>query len=559
MRAVLLAVALAGLARAGDKDRKYYYEDIYSPFFAVDPERPSLYKNVRAGSAPGEFQVAKTAKTFRVFNIGGSTTLGYLGPYDLAHGLRLALPSLDVEVVNAGMSGYDSFRELLVEKQTLAFKPDALVFLTGHNDFAIRKSRPPAYWALRVDDLMSRFGWWVALHRRFDAAMKPRREPTREESLAELVANARDHVRLAKEGGAVPIFVAPPLNYRDNAPEAPLPFGSAAFMKGWISFLKRDWAGAREAWLAGLEAPTRGDEDLEARSFMLFGLARCEERLGLLSESRERYQAAVDSGRGYNWCARTCVEALKGVAREEGALWADAEGAFRRAAAPFMPGLDMLNDKIHWRLPNHRLVTLEVIAAMRADPKLGKLPWNMANLEKAWAGAAKEHDRRESALHLEQLLRHGTVDAINEVNLSLQSVVYLQSAEALEPGLTREPQALYRRARAANDEHLAHPQLWEDRPMLDVAPAAFMWNFGELELERGRYAQARECFKKTLALAPDARLAILSLALAQALDGDKRGAERSLAKASDEGLRHYSETVSAALGIPLEHEHGVRP
>ncbi len=553
MRALAIAAVFVCLARAGEKDRKYYYEDIYSPFFAVDPDDSSSYKNVRPGSAPGSFLVHKTSSTFRVFTIGGSTTLGYMGFYDLAHGLQLALPSLNVEVVNAGMSGYDSYRELLVEEQVLAYDPDALVFLTGHNDFAIKKSRPHSYWALRVDDFMSRFSWWEALHRRFDGFMRSRREPTHAESMAELVRNARQHARLAAKRGVKAVFCSPPINYRDNAPEARLPVGSAAFMRGWIPYLRRDWARARAAWLTALDNPGNGDDEEEsARAFILFGLARCEEKLGRLDDARRRYYAVVDSGMGYNWCAGSCVDALKTVARDEGALWADAEGAFRKAAFPRMPGLDMLNDKIHWRSPYHRLVTEEVIAALRADPKFASLPWDMENLKRSWSRSSGDVENDETRLHVEQLIRHATEDSKDEVNLSIQSVVYLQALEELWPSLTRDPEALFHRARAHYEQEVARPQLWEDKPMLDVAPAEFDWNFGEFELERGRYEQAAGCFRKTLALEPRAKFALLNLAIAQELAGRRRQAQATLSRAVDADMRHYAEVVSAALGIPLD-------
>jgi Flp pilus assembly protein TadD len=93
--------------------------------------------------------------------------------------------------------------------------------------------------------------------------------------------------------------------------------------------------------------------------------------------------------------------------------------------------------------------------------------------------------------------------------------------------------------------------------MLDVERAAFLCNFGQLELERGRYAKARECFEKTAALAPEKKQALMSLAIAQALGGDLRAAKRTLAKAGDGGYRHYAEAVASALGVTLD--LGIRP
>jgi len=92
-----------------------------------------------------EFPVTKAPGTFRVFVIGASSAAGV--PYGtryafgawLARRLEAALPSIRVEVVNAGIPSYGTRRELTIVREIAGYEPDLLIVYSGHNEFVERQ------------------------------------------------------------------------------------------------------------------------------------------------------------------------------------------------------------------------------------------------------------------------------------------------------------------------------------------------------------------------------------------------------------------------------------
>ena len=90
---------------------------------------------------PQSFRRQKTAETYRIFCLGGSTTYGR--PYGdvtsfcgwLRELLPVADPSKDWEVVNAGGISYASYRVALLMEELLRHEPDLFIIYSGHNEF----------------------------------------------------------------------------------------------------------------------------------------------------------------------------------------------------------------------------------------------------------------------------------------------------------------------------------------------------------------------------------------------------------------------------------------
>jgi len=87
------------------------------------------------------FAVPKPAGTFRIFCLGGSTTLGYpyppavAWPASLERRLSQLFPERRVEIVNVGGTSYGSARTLAVLRGVLKYQPDLLVVATGDAEF----------------------------------------------------------------------------------------------------------------------------------------------------------------------------------------------------------------------------------------------------------------------------------------------------------------------------------------------------------------------------------------------------------------------------------------
>jgi tetratricopeptide (TPR) repeat protein len=95
---------------------------------------------------PQRFTEQKTAGTYRIFCLGGSTTYGR--PYDdttsfcgwMRAFLPVADPSRAWEVINAGGISYASYRVALLMEELVRYEPDLFIIYTGHNEFLERRT-----------------------------------------------------------------------------------------------------------------------------------------------------------------------------------------------------------------------------------------------------------------------------------------------------------------------------------------------------------------------------------------------------------------------------------
>lgn len=87
------------------------------------------------------FAVPKPPGRFRIFCLGGSTTMGYPSPPDAAwpavleRRLRALHPGREVEVINVGGNSYGTGRVLGVLRGILKYQPDLLIVATGDTEF----------------------------------------------------------------------------------------------------------------------------------------------------------------------------------------------------------------------------------------------------------------------------------------------------------------------------------------------------------------------------------------------------------------------------------------
>ena len=102
-------------------------------YFATVPFSPS--------ASPDYFLARKPPGTYRIFFLGGSTTVGYPYWYNgsfssfLRQHLKAAFPDRRIEVVNVGMTATNSFTTLDVARDLMEASPDLLVVYDGHNEF----------------------------------------------------------------------------------------------------------------------------------------------------------------------------------------------------------------------------------------------------------------------------------------------------------------------------------------------------------------------------------------------------------------------------------------
>jgi tetratricopeptide (TPR) repeat protein len=87
------------------------------------------------------FSIEKPRGAYRIFCLGGSTTVGfpygYAGsfPAFLRDRLKALFPDRDIEVINLGLTATNSFTTLDIGRELVGYQPDLLIVYDGHNEF----------------------------------------------------------------------------------------------------------------------------------------------------------------------------------------------------------------------------------------------------------------------------------------------------------------------------------------------------------------------------------------------------------------------------------------
>ena len=91
--------------------------------------------------SPEYFPVSKPPGTYRIFCLGGSTTVGYPYWYNgafssfLRDRLKALFPDRSIEIVNVGMTATNSYTVLDLTEDLTEYEPDLFIVYDGHNEF----------------------------------------------------------------------------------------------------------------------------------------------------------------------------------------------------------------------------------------------------------------------------------------------------------------------------------------------------------------------------------------------------------------------------------------
>ena len=548
-----LLVAMASFspgAASAQPSRKYFYEDIFTPFFARD-DAAGVYRGQRPGSSliaeQSQFPIRKIPGTFRVFVIGGSIAGRYMsGPDNLGAVLKQVLPTKRIEVISCGMSGYDSYREAMILEEVLDYEPDLIVLLTGHNE---RVGSPPVpLWILHARDRMNRWASYLDRVERYFKSngevfkFTPEEVARRDRAFG---SNLRDMVRHAKRRGVAIAIALPPLNYRQAPPYMPLALYNPTTARGWLLYLGGNARAAAVLWRKALKAATNEQEIAGLR--FLQGLA--DEDLRDWSSAQREFSTAIDSDRGISRCAQGCRNAIQDVTRQNGGILVDLDGAFRRQALPRAPGLDMFDDAVHWWYGYNLLATMEIIKALRGQEPFHSWKWDDVVVESLNRRSLRRHDPRQEDETL-ATLRYALSEMDHpDPNLNWRAVTQLQAVFERFPQWFDDPAALLRRAKEGSDANVRDFGMVSLQTSLPV----FYWYMGEMRVRRKEFARAMDDFDRALALDPKLQIVLLSRSVAQHLSGDEAGARRSLQAARENHqLGPGADALSEAMGLVEE-------
>lgn len=111
----------------------YLYIDIKKTFFKIKKDK--FYIQRQDFFYPREkkqkYCINKPANKIRIFILGASTARNYRPQYIYE---SLKKYNIEAEIINIGMSGYDSYRIEKISKELKQFQPDWVICLIGNND-----------------------------------------------------------------------------------------------------------------------------------------------------------------------------------------------------------------------------------------------------------------------------------------------------------------------------------------------------------------------------------------------------------------------------------------
>ena len=342
--------------------------------------------------------------------MGGSSAAGT--PYQKAHAfsgwlqqyLDRALPDLEVEVVNAAVTGYASRRVAAVTDELADYAPDLLIVYSGHNEMGERK-----FYAhlLDMDPRVFRLWEWASGSRIFallsHAIGRGGSRAARDvdfdeiENANQMFAAGRKAIRKRSVRSEREIEYGD-LHYRHNL-EKIISTAQAAGATVLVSSLTQnlsDWPPGSSTHRADLSAPEEAEWDaLVARGDGLaerdcpaalqlwsealviddqhaglhYQIAGCLRELGRLDEAREHYLLASDLDRVLHGAPQRYNEILREVARQMGALFLDASAlvaAEARRQADLV-GYSWVIDAMHPNIRTHQLIAQAIGRRLREE------------------------------------------------------------------------------------------------------------------------------------------------------------------------------------------------
>ena len=340
-----------------------------------------------------------------------------------------AEPSRRHEVLNCGGISYASYRLTHIAEEVVAYEPDAIVVLTGHNEFLERRSYPELVdgqrGVLRIrrilagsrlytfmrDRLVSmrdraesgsgerdRLGPEVvaALDRSAGLELYHRDERFREGALAHFDHNLRALVEMARAAGARIVLVTPASNLADFSPFKSehgrgLTPEEVAACDVAVGAAREALGGGRPlAALAALE----GVDDPDCAELQ-YVRGRALRGAGRLDEADAAFFAAREADVAPLRAPATFVEAVRRVAAELDVPLVDPVAALadsaRHSAKLSSPGERHFLDHVHPRAEIHRMIA-EGIAAALVDESV------VSPDEERWTPAAARPAYRERIL-----------------------------------------------------------------------------------------------------------------------------------------------------------------
>jgi Flp pilus assembly protein TadD len=378
------------------------------PFYVMNPEVKGRYffqVDFNPSTSPDYFEVHKPAGAYRIFCLGGSTTVGY--PYwfngsfstFLRDRLRAIFPETKFEVINLGMTATNSYTVADIVQELPAYEPDCIIVYDGHNEFygalgvASHESIGRSRWINRLYLKLVHFRVVVlmrdlisAVSTLFSRSQQNLSPATTMERLSrgqyvpygsELYREGLDVFRENLVGicdicadAGIPLILSTqvsnlrrqhPFVSRGNpraTPEEFLAFNTS-INSGITSYLNGDFRSALTT-LQEIAGPETGRADLH------FRIAQCLDTLSEWHEARHEYETARDLDQLRFRASSDFNNAIRSMEDGHRVFVADIERLFASSSPDSLIGNEFIVEHLHPDLEGHFMIAREYARILRA-------------------------------------------------------------------------------------------------------------------------------------------------------------------------------------------------
>jgi len=528
-------------------------EDIRgTPYHVMNPAVKGRYfarVAFNPSTSPDYFQVPKPSGAFRIFCLGGSTTVGYPYWYNgsfssyLRDRLHRMVPDRSIEIINVGMTATNSFTVLDMARDLMNYEPDLLVVYDGHNEFygalgvASHESFNTPRWltllglrALRLRTVVLIRDLVGMLWGLFSSSDSPRPLGTMMEKLAHgqfipygsatywrgvevFRENLRDLVDLCQDHGVPLVLGTQVSNLRDQPPfVSGAPQGDAEQRRRFHAAVNAGLTAMMnerpDSALVSLREAVAIDS-MNAEAF--FQLGRCLEAEGRPGAARGAYRRARDLDQLRFRASTDLNKVILEAGTRAGVSAIDMEEVFSSASPDSLIGSSLLFEHLHPRARGYFLMGRAYAEAIRHGGFLALSDhWSLLSDEderQLWEQRpVTELDERTAARRTE-VLRSGWpfTDQFPVVSAVDERDTLALLAEELTRGIVGWPQAhtraaefYLRRGDPAGAER-EFRTIINQLPIIDVQPYL---KLARLLLDRHAYREMRDVLRASLEVEP---------------------------------------------------------
>lgn len=157
-------------------------------FYTINPVVGKRYFDPNKYFVPqiysGRFDVVKSNNTFRIFVLGESTPAGFPYQYNatptriLQNQLEILYPQKNIEIINVGLTGTNSYTVLDFVDELIQYQPDAFIVYSGQNEFygalgaASTNSIGSSRWIIRLYQTLQDIKTFILLEKSINSAAR---------------------------------------------------------------------------------------------------------------------------------------------------------------------------------------------------------------------------------------------------------------------------------------------------------------------------------------------------------------------------------------------------